>query len=458
MTWTPPLGIPAPTFGVHELPPTLSTWATPRTGFYCVDESRGTDAGNPFGTPAHPRATIPYLPAGSALLISGTLSRPYTSPNTIRTGGTAAAPVFITGYPQLLSRFATPVELAGTYTVLQNLAGYAFTIVSAGSVPTTHIALRDIVIQGDKNGGGIGVGWQGHQISDVVILRCRVTDCGDLAAAGDQDCHGITVSAGGRIWVLDTILARNSGDGMQVEAGMGHSAAIHHVYIGRNESESNRQHGFWFKNCSDIVVSENDCHHHRVDAHNYGIGAQIGAQYNPERLWILNNRLHDGDRGVGLASYNAGSTAYAVIMNNRIHGIRATTPQSNPAWATGSAVFLSGGATRLVFNNTLDDVDTGVQVPAGPGSVLVANTIFSRTTTPWFCEGPSPTFQQGANLIGDVAFTDAAFQLPAGSPAIGAGFPLDLSATFQALYGVLFNTDALGSVRGLPWDLGAVQS
>src|SRR4030095_10124475 len=59
--WQPPIGIPAPPFGINEVaPPTPNPWTTPTPGFYYVNNQTGNDTNNPYGTPANPRKTIPY--------------------------------------------------------------------------------------------------------------------------------------------------------------------------------------------------------------------------------------------------------------------------------------------------------------------------------------------------------------------------------------------------------------
>src|SRR5262249_23403144 len=74
--WQPPIVIPAPTFGINEVaPPTPNPWTTPTPGFYYVNNQTGSDTNNPYGTPAAPRKTIPYLgavlPAGAVVEVHG---------------------------------------------------------------------------------------------------------------------------------------------------------------------------------------------------------------------------------------------------------------------------------------------------------------------------------------------------------------------------------------------------
>jgi len=92
--WTPPIGIPAPAFGINEIAPAApNPWTVATAGFYYVDATKtaATDSGNPYGTPAKPRKTIPtQLPAGAVVELHGTYDASHSSPATIVAQGTSA--------------------------------------------------------------------------------------------------------------------------------------------------------------------------------------------------------------------------------------------------------------------------------------------------------------------------------------------------------------------------------
>ena len=59
--WTPPIGIPAPSFGITQVAPALpNPWTAEKPGFYYV-AAGGSDS-RTLGTPATPRASIPRTP------------------------------------------------------------------------------------------------------------------------------------------------------------------------------------------------------------------------------------------------------------------------------------------------------------------------------------------------------------------------------------------------------------
>jgi len=91
--WAPPIGIPAPSFGITNVAPAVpNPWTASTPGFYYVEPTKtaSTDASNTYGTPAKPRKTIPTtLPAGSVVELHGTYDASHSSPATIVSNGTA---------------------------------------------------------------------------------------------------------------------------------------------------------------------------------------------------------------------------------------------------------------------------------------------------------------------------------------------------------------------------------
>src|SRR5262245_5348917 len=100
-SWTPPHGIPAPSFGIHEAPPPRpSPWTAAVPGFYYVDQGHAaaTDDDNPYGWPDKPRQTLPRpIPAGALVEIHGQYATDHGSPHQVVCAGTATHPAFVVG-------------------------------------------------------------------------------------------------------------------------------------------------------------------------------------------------------------------------------------------------------------------------------------------------------------------------------------------------------------------------
>jgi hypothetical protein len=385
--WAPPAGIPTPTFGIREgAPAPPNPWTAPTEGFFFVDATaqQATDDGNAYGTPRRPRMTIPReLPAGSVVELRGTYDQSHTSPNTLRAAGTADAPVFIRGAGAAeRPRIRRPWELKGTYVILENLEFTRLNKEETGSLvllaPLRWAALRSSSLNGNLSGGGLGiVSWNPPDaVENVVIVGNTVHDNGDVKAGFDQDVHGITVGSHvSHLWVVDNELARNSGDGIQINAGnRENQPTTHHIYVARNVAHHNKQTGFWTKQAVNVVFSQNLCYGHRFG--NSSIGACMGMQYAPERVWFLFNHIHDADYGIAFASdSDMGTGKDSFIIGNVIHNIHGSG-EFNPdtAWSN-AGIMLAGGVNRYVVNNTIHDVDGGINSPASGNNYIVNNSI-----------------------------------------------------------------------------------
>ena len=509
-SWTPPRGIPVPPFGiVEEAPSAPSPWTEPIAGFYYVEPGKpgATDSGNPYGTPGRPRLTIPNtLPAGSVVELRGTYDRGHTSPQGLVVQGTAASPVFIRGAsPSLRPRITRPWELSGSHAILENLHFADRDGSTAGSLmilaPTDRVAVRRSEFSGNRNDGGVGVGsWNGQITSYVVLHANSIHDNGDVNASYDQDVHGIWVGARvHHLWVVDNEIYRNSGDGIQINAGSAsNQASTHHIYVGRNRSHHNKQTGFWAKQATDVVFSENESFGHRSSDSSMGQG--MGYQYASERIWFLFNTVHDCEYGIAVMSDSGlGNGKDSYYVGNVIYDIHhAGSYNPNTAWSN-AAFMLAGGVNRYVVHNTLHDVDAGVNVPSSTGFVDVVDNVIAEVTEPQgshvFIESsgtasrsrvaydlfsPGARFNWGGARYSSLAALQAGkgqglgaleaeplfsdtfgrdYRLLSGSPGVDDGAPHPVYSTFQALYGLDISQDAAGAPRtaGPATDMGAYE-
>jgi hypothetical protein len=504
--WVPPIGIPAPSFGITQTaPPAPNPWTSAVPGFYYVEQKAGaTNANNPYGTPAKPRITIPNpIPAGSVVEIHGFYDAAQTSPNTILAQGTAANPVFIRG----VSSSARPIirrawEVAGTYLVLENLEfGPTPDQTTTGSVvvlaPTSHIALRHSDLHGTLDDGGLGIeNWNGgaSRVDNVVIWHNSFHDNGDVNATFDQDVEGIHVgSHASYVWVVDNEMARNSGDGIQINATEQFKSTTHHIYVGRNISHHNKQGGFWVKQAVDVIFSQNIAFAHRPG--NSSLGHCLGAQYAPDYVWWIYNRAYDCEYGIALFSdWQDGQTSHDFFIGNVINNIHNTQAglDANDDWSP-AGITVSGGYERHFVNNTFYDVDSGINVASPFGSVEVKNNVIVNlsqsagnhvnigfgsvvgvSTMDHNLFFPTPRINldgtkyflstaqmaQMKSVAKDPLFRNPAaldFHIGSNSPAAASGEASNVYSTFQQRYGISILSDADGNPRPqASWmDIGA---
>jgi copper-binding protein NosD len=386
--WRPPIGIPAPAFGLHETaPPRPEPWTRPVPDYYYVEASspKATDADNALGWPGRPRRTIPSpLPAGAVVEVYGAYEQGHTSPKQIVGHGTAARPVFVRGVDRAnRAQIHHDWQVSGAYTIFENLEFAPASLVVMGQQweagPTHHVVVRDSEMHGTLEGGGVGIeGWYG-EVNNVVFAKNFVHDNGNVHATVDQDVHCIHVGDHvNTTWILDNEMARCSGDGIQINATAPHYATTHHIYVGRNVSHHHKQTGFWVKQATDVIFSENIAYALRPS--DSSMGQCMGSQYGPDRVWFIANRVHDCDYGIAQMSDgdDGERVTQTFVVGNVIYGIHRSTLPHKPTDPWGNAaIMLAGGNRRFVVNNTIYDVDSGVNSPSPFGSLEIVNNIIA---------------------------------------------------------------------------------
>jgi hypothetical protein len=498
-TWQPPIGIPAPTFGITQTaPPLPNPWTANVPGFYYVQQGGG-NSGNGF--PASPRGSIPSsLPAGAVVIVSGTYGVNHSgSPLTLN--GTATAPVFIRGVSDSQRATITQKwEVSGSYYVLEYLNATWANSSSNGKLNFSghHGVVRHSNFRGDTNTGVGGVNPSGN---NHVIWNNVIHDMGDVNADFDQDNHCIKIGFGtNTIWIVDNEIARCSGDGIQLGDGGSASqmATLHHIYVGRNNLHSNKQSGVWSKTAQDVIVSQNDIHDHVPSGSSSG--QCTGGQYGPTFVWFLFNRMHnclsgirfEGDSGFGAAAPER------FVIGNVIHAIDGNDDPENPHAA--AAITIRGGSRTSIVNNTLWDYQAGIKSPSS-GPLFIENNVLGgrnaannydvfveaseQATASTFRnnivdpDGFRARWASGATAASLAAFQSASgkgqasrqvapgfvdpaganFDLLGSSPAIDGGIVNAAYATFQGRYGIDIARDAAGRPRpqSIAYDVGAFE-
>ena len=142
--WTPPIGIPAPSFGIDQTTDdaTFTHWVT----IPCLAPTLATMARR-----ATRAAPIPTLAAGSIVQVRG---GPYTAGSQSWTlNGTVSQPVYVRG-PSLGARpdlgNAASVSMVGAYAIVENLKMRRWTFAGGGH----HLALRHCEVTDHPGTGG----------------------------------------------------------------------------------------------------------------------------------------------------------------------------------------------------------------------------------------------------------------------------------------------------------------
>ncbi len=477
LAWTPPVGIPAPTWPANldmARPSVPSPWTSEQAGIYYVESTSCSDS-RVYGRPGAPRCSLPSSPAaGSVVVLNGTL----TGSKIIGYRGNSTNPIWIIG----LSTTAKPTvagdwDLTGSsYVILDGLA-WNYNSRDGNAFDGNHLMVRDCTYINpfdSANGTGFGIGGQ-----NIVYYRNTISQMGDwqYTGTGDIDRHGIKVygPVAADIWIVDSTFYHCHGDGVQVGDQNNTASQIQRVYLGRNTAYQNYQSGFWVKNAMDVVFSQNTVYN-MTTASPYSPGVGLGGQYDPLYVWYLLNRIHDCKVGIHVAGASSGGGGPWFMIGNVLSHIDSSGGGAYDGGALGNR----NTGTVGIFFNTVYDADIFVSTAPGPSPFTVRNNIFSSlrsggaayanagvaivhdynlyTSSAYDPDG------EPHRIVADPKFVSQAagnFSLQAASPAINAANPTEEAAyaLFQSRYGLDIRRDIAGAVRpqSSRWDIGGYE-
>lgn len=486
--WDPPIGVPYPPFGIDQV-------AGAFTHYVDNTHPQATNTNNPNGSPSQPRLTVPTstLPAGSVVEVRG---GPYTVGSiTWRGNGTPTAPVFIRGIGSpVFQGNQGHIEVGGTNLIVE---GLVLRSANLGIEPgSSRVAIRYNDIGVWPSDGPTSM-VSAHTVSDVVILANHIHDAGDINSPEELDIIGVVVDDGSqRVWVVDNWIHHLAGDSARVgDNPPAPEPWTRYTYIARNVFHDNQENGLDVKQSRDVVVSQNDMFHFDIPASGTDDGTALVVHYDPQRVWILYNRVHDASNGIRCTGAQDG---YYVIGNlvwnirhepgdpydpNSMFGVQAiranATPDfyaiSNTIFGSDAGISAPNGNHVELINNVvagLTQPSHHVAVGSSSSANVLRNNVFDATARIRFGSSTVRNCQQTqAAFPGQVSqCINANPQLvnPAGgdfhiagtSPAINTGLNAHPAfARYLSLYGVDISRDhdGVGRPVGPAFDIGAYE-
>jgi Divergent InlB B-repeat domain/Right handed beta helix region len=478
-TYTPPIGIPMPGFGIEELhtmyQDSLFDFGNGSEAYkdagngpftHYVDKQHGsaTDSDNPFGTTDKPRLTIPKnLAAGSVVEVH---NGPYVYSESIHGGtylpiinesGTAEKPIFIRG-ANSENRF----EIGGgnqvivrdvSYVIMENM------FINGPSIkiyqPTDHFAIRHSEITGENSSGIILWTYKldftpGEIKEHIVVYNNDIHDNGVYPATAETGMMGLLVdNATENVWIIDNKIYYNGDDGIQVIdrdwVASIKDIEVDSLYIGRNVMHHDGENAIDVKGAKNVIISQNEIYGYAtLFSSSSGEAVRINDEGAQENIWILYNRIYDSEDGINplqalFPPYIIGNIIYnceiainvdaGVVLNNTIYNtnraIASAEEATNNIVAKASPLVFSGVATAKnnLFWENGEDESCSDCIKADP-------------------------------LFVDVANDD--FRLEEDSPAIESGLSHSAYQTFLDNYGIDIRVDFIGNIRpqGSNWDIG----
>ena len=546
--YNPPIGIPDPgdTWGggLHPIdtpvPAQPSGWpGTEIAHYYYIDNSAGncTDSGNTYGYPSKPRCTFRNgtYPAGTYVEFHGNPT------NTMQTTFecTETQPCWIVGRAGDRPVFTgmKNTEYPGDGRIILTNSSYVFVdglefthkhagaiqIDNAGNGISHHISVRnnyahDYVYSNPGSVFGAGARDQGTTY-DVVLYHNLCERNGNPQANEDTDLHCSTFSLRNgdqyeaeayRMFWLENECNNNGGSGIQVNGWPNGQPHLHHIYLGKNIGDNNRQRMIGVKQSSHVIVSQNKYLPGRDCGGAGCVSEGFGWALSPDYVWFIFNTAYEASDGWRSSDSSGGTSADTRIylIGNKIYNIKPNDQMSshNPvnAWRYGQGVDLKNGRAEVfVVDNTFYNAYGGVlsmrdndnpthiygnifydiypqdsfiafQLNAAnnPNNSSDYNIFFDpdgdqlwrkgstdyTTLSSWQALG----YDQHSQLA-DPNFIDGPnydFRLHSDSPAINANqSPRDAYNLFQSLYGINIRVDFNGVSRpqGSAWDIGAYE-
>jgi hypothetical protein len=476
--WRPPIGIPAPPFGITQVA------GTP-TYYVNNQHASATDSSNPTGTPTRPRATIPTsFPAGAVVEVRG---GPYAIGYiSWSSAGTASAPVIVkgVGMPVLRGGTESRIAMAGANLIVEGLVIENIQIVMAPDI--SRFALRFCEVRNYSPGRhGSAVALDG---SDVVAYGNEVHHNGDPNSPTEVDLVGIfAMPSVDRAWILDNHIHHNGGDSVLVGAATSAEPWAQFVYVGRNQMHEDRENGIDVKQSRDVILSQNIIYGYVP--RDSSSGEAIVVHNGPERVWILSNLVASSALGI-VGTFAKG---YYVIGNaiTRIRHVATDTSYTPSNMYKGAGILTYGETLNsLHINNTIWDSDAGISYGSASTATEIVNNVVGNLVQPSHQLGFSSSVALNLSKVtnnllsgetririsgsivgcsamtlcytGDPRFVDATnanFKLQVGSPAIDRGAVHPIYQTFRTQYGVDMMTDYTDSPRliGSTLDLGATE-
>ena len=486
--WSPPIGIPRPSFGIAEshtmyqllqgedcgrypekcydfgngLEAYRDAGDGPYTHYIDVSDAACTDSNNPYGTGGKPRCTIPpNVPAGSVVEMHGGLYDQNTclgGKTCMGGAGTVSKPIFYRGAsaqaPAMIGDRQVFVSNS-SYLILENLDLFIPTRgvlwLNNGATRNHHVAIRHNHVHGNgtNRGNGTAVVPQGDQI---VVYDNEIHDIGDWQTLVENDYNGISLPPNSQdVWFLDNRIYHMGSDGI----GAGHANAYSgsHYYIGRNHIHDNGENAMDFKEVRDVVISQNEMHGFVNGRDGTAVVVHYGPTHAPINLWIIGNEVYNCD--LGGIQIGGGSSDEIYVVGNVLHDI-------TNASLSARALVTWSSEDIYVSNNTIYNSDVGISMDHGNGytTVIENNLISNLYTTSYirlfqgragadmknnltFHPSGSPIVNGTCNnclsvdpQLVDLASDDA--HLTASSPAIDAGkvpgFPQRFMSAFSAHY------------------------
>ena len=501
--YVPPIGIPAPGFGINETVDNLYG-----SGYYTYWvnnlDSNASNTLNGNGTPSAPLADMfkggssITLEAGDVMVIEGGPYYKFTGDRAIIANGTAENPVIIRGSDpdnrvEWQGDGNSRLYIRGSYFIIENIDMSNGIRVKLDNYPD-HISFRNNELHAD----GVTVTYNpafGGGGEDIVIYKSYLHDYWRIQDGEPYDCHGINPGLGSmRWWILENVSHGFSGDSFQAL----HNASANppkFIYIGKNVFHDDYENAVDLKYAEDVIVSQNIAYGYENANTSDGSAMIIGSDGGPKRAWFLYNEIFDCVNGIrtetsvdsawiiGNVIHDLSGSAFPLqkngpylnIIGNTVYNVQQTIDQY---WQEDFVLYVynnifaniggesDGNILNIESSNVYANSHFENNLFWQDGNTVVLNLGHGGNTESYEqCDSTGDftinSFGNG-NIIADPLFTNTAnadFSIPVNSPVVDAGKGIIALNTYYSLYGIDIGYDISENYRpqGNAWDIGAYE-
>ena len=421
-TFVPPIGIPAPPFGIEEShhmydgatfdfgsgpEPYRDAGNGPYTHY--IDCNVGLDylppssTPNPFGTAASPRKTIPAsLPDGSVVELHGT-GFDVQAMMIISGTGSAAKPIFVRG-PSATQKpiVRRPIQVKCDYVIMENIdfdySDYASpSLNGVGAMVRVyeetspalrlfhHISVRHCLFRDMPRDSSEGVALatsfavrngasapndSTSLLENLVVYDIEARNLGEWNnPSGSTDYAGPHFGANTRyVWLLDSHLHHLGSHAAAFTRtnGLTNQAPCRNGYAGRCYMHHCKESVFIFKHARDSILSQSILHTSRDSDSGPGDGVHIVSNdFNADwpasdNIWVLFNEVYDTERGIDHTS--PPSMPVGTFGRSYIIGnvVHDVFDAGNLNYTNGSGISSSKLTQVRIINNTIYRCDQGI--------------------------------------------------------------------------------------------------
>lgn len=368
---------------------------------YYIDSSSrlATDSKNPFGSPDKPRATIPEIEyaAGSYIEIHG---GPYTGGGQIifTANGSPDKPIWFRS-PSVDNKaiIAGETIVKGQYIFMENLRfedSKPLSLRTHSDSMLSNMVIRNMSFIGDgsRKGNGSAISIYSNipakRFHDFLIYNNEIAYLGDdfddvdtsLGVTVENDFHGVHPDINlDRVWIFNNKIHHMGGDSVQVgRATIPDEIRPSHVYIAGNEFYSNLENGVDVKEADSTLIISNKIYDWRQHKGNGSTGSAVVVHNHAKDTWIVNNHISEASDGVVVSQDSLDTWVVGNVIENIKHSTWDDSWDSKSIYSAGSAIHFRGGPSGGAVNNTLIDIDKGIESSAG-GYVFMNNIITERS-------------------------------------------------------------------------------